>query len=385
MLAHELTHTIQQGQMTQQGGVGPQASGELTVSEPDDPLEREAVAVAAGIDKPHSSTQGSLSRASQPAIHRLSWGDVGDFFSDAGEAVWDAGAYVGGKTVDAAKFVGGKIYDAGAWVYHTAKEKLGAAWRCAKRVGSSLFAPISLESITAPQNASLADVTGTPRPTTEDKPTGVLDTIVSVLKHPCVQILPGAGTLLKLVQKAFAVGKFLSDAWEVITNPDPLIQKIYTAFGSMLSVVPTLVAAQLNSIMAGSGKSFSKHLEGVWNHLTPKLDYLAGNWRDVLGEMAWDLLWPWPGVVGDLSKIWDRLKLLGHHVWDCEFNEAYDDLLAIMSLANSVARVCTDGLRLRLSSLVPFLEEGFLGPLREGRLLSPLGKALCLVPWRLKG
>jgi hypothetical protein len=187
------------------------------------------------------------------------------------------------------------------------------------------------------------------------------------------------------VQKAFAFGKFLGDAWDVITNPDPFIERIYAAFGSMLVAVPPSVASLITTRMAGRGKSFSKHLEGIWGHLAPKLEVLAKDWRHVLRETAWDLIWPWEGVKGDLAEIWHRLKSFGSNVWDCEFDKAKDDILAIVGLATSVANRLYGWFAIAAILIGAFFFGGLPGAIAGAKIALAVGEGLVIATIAIEG
>ncbi|MDO9712890.1 eCIS core domain-containing protein [Paracraurococcus lichenis] len=250
----------------------------------------------------------------------------------------DAAEWVGGKVEAGAsaawsgtKWVGGKLNSAGRWVYNTAEDKLKAAYHCAKGIGSSLFAPISLDMLAAPQNLSLAEVTGHSKPGAEDAPTGVLNTVLDVVGHPCVQMLPGAGLLLGGVKVLKGSADLLELAWDIYKNPDPYMERIRASLTGMISGAADKARSLATAIAS------NENVGCILRHLNPKLQYMAENWWPILKEMAWELIWPWPGVGKDFGMIWHKIKSLGSNLWDLEFNRAADDAFSILRHLNSAA------------------------------------------------
>jgi len=337
LLAHELTHTLQQasGNVTTQAGP--------PISSPADPLEREAEAVADSVSDPPSSRPALSPRlTTQPMVQ----GDWYDFITDTAEAAWSGAKSVGGEIAagaeaawSGAKWVGGQVaagaeaaWEGAKWLGgHIADEVRrigGAAWECAKLAGHSTG---DLLQGKLPTMAELLDM---PKPA-GDSPVGVMDVILAVVRHPCVRIIPGYPIFAKAAGMLRDVYAFLKGAWQIVQDPDRVISAIRDGLAPMMSGV-----AGRSRELAGKAITFSdppqKHLAGIWRHLEPKLEYFGTNWWDVIKETAWDLVWPWPGVGKDLGEIWEKIKAAGHDVRALEISSATDDILAIWRLANQM-------------------------------------------------
>lgn len=238
----------------------------------------------------------------------------GNWIGDAASAVGGALASAGGWVGDKASWAGGKI--AGA-----AEEVL----ECAKATGISVYKLVTRDF------DSLLDLLGIDEPT-GDAP-GVIGTVLDVLEHPCLEMLPGHSLVAGLISKLRPVEDFLRGAWRVMENPDYVVEQILASFGELVGRVP-----QRARDIAVDAVTFStpseEHLAGITRHLEPKIEYLKENWQNVLKATAWDLLWPWPGVWEDLKLIWGFVESAASNVWDLEFGAAYDDLLGIWRTTN---------------------------------------------------
>jgi hypothetical protein len=228
------------------------------------------------------------------------------------------------KTVAAGKFVGNKVEDAGKWAWG----KMQHAWDCLKATGHAV------SNVVTGDVHSLTDLLGIPAPEGADPST--LDTVVAVLKHPCLQMIPGYGLLSGAVGILEGAGKFLVGAYHLLQNPQPLIDGIQKEIGKMMAAIPAYVEGLIKKALQAVGAKAKEHGEGVWRHLEPKLDYLAKNWWDVIKQAGWNLLWPWPSVGKDLGECWDHLKSAGRNLWNLNFSKAVDDILAIGRSVNNI-------------------------------------------------
>ena len=272
---------------------------------------------------------------------RRSWlGDAWDTIKEGGEwvggeikagaeAVVEGAERVGHVVKEGVKWAGGEIKEGAIAVGEWAEEKFENAWDCLQAMGKGAG------NLFTGNISSITDLLGIPEPSGADPST--LDTLVAVLKHPCLQMLPGYGLVAKFVGKLESVGKFLVGAWEVIQNPQPLIDGIKNSISKMISAIPAKVDSLVKQALTGASSALKAHGEGVWRHLEPKLEYLANNWWEVLKETAWNLIWPWPAVGKDLSQIWDHVKSAASNLWNLRFSKVVDDILAIERGVISIA------------------------------------------------
>ncbi len=345
LLAHELTHTIQQSGSRTVG-----LSRELAVGAMDDVSEREAEAVANAISPLTHPASGSHQPAPAPgrSMVRRAWYDR---FVAVGEAAWGGAKWVGGKvasgaeaTWEGAQWVGGKAVDVGeaalegAWwlggkALNEAERVIGATWACAKATGSAIWRPISLDLFRRmASKPSISGLLGVPEPKGASAP-GILDTIISIVQHPCLRMIPGYSLLAGIVAKLPTIRAFLSTAWEVMQNPSIVLDALQAALGGLIAEIPGKARALTRAAITFS-EPRPGHLEGIWRHLEPKLDFLVGNWWEIIKQTGEDLLWPWEGVSKNLGEIWDHLKAAGSAVWDLDFSGAIDHLSALWRKAN---------------------------------------------------
>ena len=350
LLAHEITHTVQQSQGAMPAGVAASRNQDIAVGRIDDPMEAEAGSVADSVVNSPAKLPAAVSADRSPAVRGNWLGDAWDSVKDAGawvggkvkaggEAVVEGAEWVGHEVKEGAEWVGGKAEEAGSWAWDKATAgaewiggeakavgkwalgKLEKAWECAKATGHAAA------NLVTGNISSVADLLGIPEPAGKDPST--LDTIVTVLKHPCLQMIPGYGLVAGGVKVLERVGSFLVGAWHVIENPQPLINEIQTSLSKLISAIPAQAEALVQKALKNVGAKLKEHGEGVWRHLEPKLEYLAKNWWDVIKQTAWTLIWPWPAVKKDLSEVWDHVKSAASNLWHLNFSKAIDDILAV--------------------------------------------------------
>jgi hypothetical protein len=115
LLAHELTHTLQQRAGPPSGGAGVQSR--QAVSQPNDPLEREADAVAERVVAgPSAAAYAPSPAAHAPPIQRFSLGDVVEGAEEVASAVGGGIAAAGESVVGGVSAVGQAVRQAGAAV-----------------------------------------------------------------------------------------------------------------------------------------------------------------------------------------------------------------------------------------------------------------------------
>jgi Domain of unknown function (DUF4157) len=318
LLAHELTHTIQQT-----SGRSALQTDSL-ISQPGDPLEREAEAMADTVGRVSPSTASperpapSQPQSSTRPIIQRAWYDVfaegaewvGSQIASGAGAVWEGAKWVGGVAKDEAMRVG------------------GAAWECAQVAG------VAIGDLVTFRLPSLSKILGIPEPS-EGSPIGTLDIILAIFRHACLRMIPGYPLLAGAVGKLPEVYSFLKGSWELLQNPEIIIEGIRESLGGMVIQVPEMARALARKAITFSDPPL-KHLKRIWCHLEPKLKFLADNWWEVLKQTGWDLLWPWPGVGKDLGEIWGHIKAGASDLWNLNLSGATDHLLAVWRTANNL-------------------------------------------------
>jgi hypothetical protein len=285
LVAHELTHVIQQSQAA----------------------------------SPNTSAQQPLRpQLTSPPKVQGAWYD---FAVDAAE-------WVGGEVAEGAEAVWGGAKRVGGWVKDEAARVGGAAWECFKATGSSIG---DLMTGHLPNPRQLLNL---PEPA-DDSPIGVMDVIMALLQHPCVRMIPGYPVFAAAASKLPDVYAFLKGAWAIVKDPDRITSAIQGALAPMMSDVAGRSREQVESALALS-PALRKHLAGIWRHFEPKLLEFGQNWWGMLKQSAWDLLWPWDGFGGDLAAIWETLKKTGSDIWAFDIDSAADDILALWREANQM-------------------------------------------------
>jgi hypothetical protein len=287
LLAHELTHVVQQGNS----------------------LQRK--------EKNNSQQQTFLS-ASSNSVQKfgIPFTDYETDFS------WSGVKTAAGLTADAAKATG-------KWVYNRGKFIVGNAVGCAKATGASIGKLVTGDF------DSLPDLLGMPKPG-DDGPS-MTDWISFVITHPCLKMIPGYEAVEYTVDKFSGVSKFLKGAWHMATNPDETIEAIHTSSfltGMVSGIAPATQSIAMKAVTFSTPSA--EIVKGIYRHLTPKLDYLAANWWEVLKAAAWDLVWPWPGVAKDLGIIWDQMRACVNNLWALNISDAADNLLTVWRTVNSM-------------------------------------------------
>jgi len=184
-------------------------------------------------------------------------------------------------------------------------------------------------SMAASGFSNLGDLLGIPKLSGEGPE--LLLQILSLLNHPLVQSLPGfifPGPTISTLQ---GFSSLLQTAWDIYKDPEKYIEAIKSSLAGMIDS-----AGGLAKIMATS-YALGGYFDCVMRHLEPKIQYMLANWWQVLKDMAWEMIWPWPGVIEDFEVIWDKIKSMGSNIWDLEFNRAADDALSILRHLNAAA------------------------------------------------
>jgi hypothetical protein len=359
LLAHELAHTIQQDRGIATQEIATKSHAEIVVGEADHPLEHEAdrAAAAALNATPHSAVSLSADRSCKirrgvfGTIWEYTGGEVVSAAEWAGGEAWEGAkavgrgaewlgeeAWAGAKAVGRGfKKAGQWAWAGGKWLYGKGKQYLSAAWECAKKtgsfIGSSLFSSIDISSYVnppAPDVSSASELVGKPAPT-EDNP-DTLNTIMEVLNHPCLKMVPVLSEVTSLMS---GTTKFLAGAYELWKHPEKIWDALKAAVGGWIAKIPEATKSIIDQAVSASA-ALKVHLEGIWRRLGPKLEYLAANWWQVLKDTGRELLWPWPGVWEDLKKTWAEIKSGASELWDLNFSKAADHLLAAVQQVNGI-------------------------------------------------
>jgi len=155
-----------------------------------------------------------------------------------------------------------------------------------------------------------------------------------VLKTPCLRELGGLLRLPSLLQRLEHVRSGIKQAWEVIKNPDPLLEKLKLAIAPMIAKIEPLVRARVSSMFTDREILIQV---SVWHYLSDSLSALRADWWPQLKKMGGDLLWPWPEVAKDFMPMLEDFGGAIGAVFNLEFSEATDKYLSGMKRFNGIA------------------------------------------------
>jgi hypothetical protein len=178
----------------------------------------------------------------------------------------------------------------------------------------------------------LATLVGIPEPS--DGSPDSLRIILAVAENPVVATVAGAVLPPGTVPVLRGTLDVLDVAWEVLEHPEPYIEEIRAGLGDMIAGAGPL-AAKTAAAAVPSTDTKDGVFECIWRHLEPKIAYVAANWWEVLKGMAWDFLWPWPGVIDDFVNAWAQIKAGASYLWNFELSAANDALLAVLRYVNA--------------------------------------------------
>jgi hypothetical protein len=181
-------------------------------------------------------------------------------------------------------------------------------------------------------NKSLTSLLGIPVPKNGNPRSLAL--MLEVTNHPLVKVLPGNIIPGNLVKGLTGMLYFLTSAWQVFRHPKSIIDGIIASMGNKIGQIPGRAKSFLLRDFPFQKSMQINHLAGIQRHLTPKIEYTLANWKTILKETAWDLLWPWPGVWKDLNTIWNRIQLGAVNLWKLDWGSFIDDLLVIWQTVN---------------------------------------------------
>jgi hypothetical protein len=335
LLAHELTHVVQQ----QGTGTDTFAMKKLPIGVPGDAFEKQADTVANRVTEGDSAASDRISATPALTLQRVSIDDVWEGTKSVASSVGETIASVGEEAWEGTKSVVSTVEGAvtsvseGAWegAKNVASTVEGAVTSAGQFVGGVVSTGVKL----ATGETSLAELIGIPEPSGDDP--SVLAIIIRALQNPVVQALPGyilPPFVLAGLQKAFFYVQTVSN---MMQNSGIVVDMIKGNLQEKINTVPGKTQEALAQVSSGLGENGHMHLEGIWRHLGPKLEGLKNNWWSLLKKMAWEQLWPLPGIWEDMKKSWRHVKALATHAWHTQFSLAIDDVLALLRDINGIA------------------------------------------------
>ncbi|HEX7958772.1 MAG TPA: DUF4157 domain-containing protein, partial [Terriglobales bacterium] len=157
--------------------------------------------------------------------------------------------------------------------------------------------------------------------------------VALIKKTPCIREIAGLLQMDWVVDKITEIRTHLKDIYEVITHKDKFEAAIRNALGGLLAKIPGQVEAVLGGVVGLDGP----HLDALMKRfLAPKLAQTVARAPQLLIDMVWGLVWPWPGVFKQWDEIKTQAEKLKSSLWDFEFSKAIDAGLAIWRGVNGI-------------------------------------------------
>jgi hypothetical protein len=149
--------------------------------------------------------------------------------------------------------------------------------------------------------------------------------------------------LAKLAELLKKFGAFLKGLGELIAaGAEKLLNEAKKTLQKYIDQIPGKVESFVQEHAKDLGKAAEKHIEGIWRHLKPALQYLKDHWWDEVKQMVWNLVWPF----NEKSPIWKdvpaMIKLPGKILDSLvhgKVSEGIDEYLELAQKLNSVVGV----------------------------------------------
>ena len=152
-------------------------------------------------------------------------------------------------------------------------------------------------------------------------------------RTPCIREIAGLLHVDGIMEKVGEIRATLKDIWQVVSNQEKFEAEIHKAVDGMLAQIPSQAETVLGTIIGLDGP----HLDTLMKRfLAPKLVKVVASAPQMLIDMAWGLIWPWPGVSKECEEIEKQVDKLKSSLWDFEFSKAIDAGLAIWRGVNGV-------------------------------------------------
>jgi hypothetical protein len=166
---------------------------------------------------------------------------------------------------------------------------------------------------------------------------GVWKTLNDILafarKTPCIREIAGLLHIDGAMAKVGEIRLVLKDTSQVLSNQEKFEAEIHKRLDGMLGMIPAEAQNVLGTIAGLDGP----HLDTLLKRfLAPKLAEVVSKAPQLLLDMVWGLVWPWPGVIKDYEEIEKQVDKLKTSLWDFQFSKAADACLAIWRGVNGI-------------------------------------------------
>jgi len=153
------------------------------------------------------------------------------------------------------------------------------------------------------------------------------------LSTPCIREIAGLMQLPLIMRGAEAFRNMLKAAWEIIQNPQPIIDALHDAIQPMVEAVPGVAAGVIATALYPNE---IQHRQGVERHLLPAIQHLQENWWDEIKKMLWTMIWPWDEVAEKIPHMIEKGTDAVNSFFELEISTAIDKFLAMMQDVNTI-------------------------------------------------
>jgi hypothetical protein len=157
--------------------------------------------------------------------------------------------------------------------------------------------------------------------------------VAFVKRTPCLREIAGLLHVDGAMAKITEIRATLKDIVEVLSNQAKFEAAIHKALDGLLALIPGKVEGVLAVFQGLDGRHLDILLK---RYIAPKLADTVSKAPKILIDMAWSLVWPWPGVIQQYHDIEKQVDKLKTSLWDFEFSKAMDAGLAIWRGVNGI-------------------------------------------------
>jgi hypothetical protein len=180
---------------------------------------------------------------------------------------------------------------------------------------------------------------------------GVWNTINAIVRKcltiPCLREITSLLAIPSLLRLVARFRTMMKQAWEIIKNPQPIINEIRIFIGQQLDRIAPNARSALNNFATSAGL----HLQILaTSYLGPMLEHIKDDWWGTIKQAVWDQLWPFEGLTTlgesepanqkglgkELSSLFRHVGLSLRRLVHLDFDGASENLLLAMHDVMSV-------------------------------------------------
>lgn len=152
-------------------------------------------------------------------------------------------------------------------------------------------------------------------------------------KTPCIREIAGLLQIDTVMEKLGEVRQTLKNIIEVISDQKKFEAEIHKALDGLLGDIPSQAQSVLGAFQGLDGPHFNTL---VRRFVAPKLAETISKAPQIVINVVWSLIWPWPGVIEQSGDIKVQAGKFKQSLWDFNFSKAIDAGLAIWRDVNGI-------------------------------------------------